>query len=203
MKKWLVLLLIVGMVAISGMVTFLLAKESTEDSESQMDDYVNMVLTLQNGDSTSRDSVLNVLKASRSWTMLDEIGDYEVDEIEEYMALELNDLAYEAAASRQADYGSPKGVFVDGRDKDYDICFIEKCLAPGSEVVYDLTKRRGIERVAVVEMSDGDLDVMLNSSRIESSNGQVFLTEFTGSDAQLRIRNRRSYIVSFVIINEH
>lgn len=202
MKKW-IFVLVGAMLVAGGVIGFMLANEQEKEREGMgMEECVEMVKRLQTGDAAERQEVLSELKGSEDWTLLDEIGDPEVDEKEEDMSLGLNAMAYEVASSNLGDYGNPQGVFVDGRDPDYKVCFIEKCLAAGQEVVYEMEERTSGESLAVVEMADGDLDVWLYGVQIEPRE-RVFSGESRGENVTLRVRNRRGNAVSFVVINEH
>ena len=203
MKRLLAIAIIAAVVLTGGIIGYAVAHNPEKADSGQMEEYIDMVKTLQQGGDSARAEVRQMLENdSTTWTLLDEIGDYDIDERDEYMTLHLNDLAYELASSHISYYGDSKGVFVDGRDKDYDICFIEKCLDPASEVVYSLTDRSGLEQIAIIEMEEGDLDVIINNVRVEPSDC-VFRGEFRGGNGEIRLRNRRAKTVSFVIINQH
>lgn len=191
------------LVIVSGIIGVVLGSDSAVTTKSDvMDDYIMKIKQLQSADEATRTELMNQLKEDNQWTLLDEIGNSVKDEQEQYMYLGLNALAYEAAMSKLDDYGKPQGVFVDGRDPDYSICFIEKCLLAGSEVTYPLEHRTGKEEVAVVEMADDDLDVWMNGAKIAADNG-VFRCVLDGDEISIRIRNRRGYAVNFVILNSH
>lgn len=201
MKK-IILLAVITIVIAGGIVGIVMGKETTPPQSHEMDECIEMVKKLQAGDDKLRQEVMNQLNSTDNWTLLDEIGNPDVDEDEQYMSLGLNAMAYESAMSKMDDYGNPQGVFVDGRDPEYSICFIEKSITAGSEVTYTLKDRADVEQVAVVEMAEGDLDVWMNGKKVEASDN-VFRSELKGKKITVRLRNRRGYAVNFVVINKH
>lgn len=201
MKK-IILFIVITLVISGGIIGVAIGGDTAPAKSAEMDECIEMVRRLQNADDKTRREITEQLKRDDKWTLLDEIGNPEVDEQEQYMTLGLNAMAYEAAMSKMDDYGNPQGVFVDGRDPDYSICFIEKSLSAGSEVIYTMKERAGSEEVAVVQMADGDLDVWMNGNKIEAKES-VFRSQLREGEIKLRLRNRRGYAVNFVVINKH
>lgn len=170
----------------------------------KMDNCIDMVKALQKGNPVTRQKVLYWLQYYKSqWTLLGEISDKNAEGESKDSKLQLNALAYEAAVTKlKKDLGVPQGVFVDGRNPEYDICFVEKSIQPGKEAVYRLTERTGIQLIAIVEMAEGDLTVVVEGKKLESDNC-VFKAESRNQNIEIRLRNNRNTMVSFVIINEH
>lgn len=201
MKRYIISIVIV-IIATVSIIGVVIAEGNDQAQSGEMDKCIEMVKKLQNGNDECRQEILAYLKEDNEWTLLDDIGNPSIDEDKRYMSLGLNALAYEAALSKLKKHASPRGVYVHGTNLDYSICFIEKSISAGSDVTYKLEKRKGSEKAAIVEMTDGDLDVWMNGKKIEPTES-VFQSEFRNGNITIRLRNRRGYAVSFVIINQH